>query len=184
MHGEIYMSIEHIPENISRIRRSQGYTIQDLASECGLSRQAFSKIENGKSEPKTATLIKLSKALKVDIKDILADPPGFQSLRFRSHKSYTKKELNIRQQIIYDVDRWLNDFNELGNLLHSDNMTLPSLKEKNPQQAAIRIRKYFELEDDEPVIDIIGLLENGVGMKFYFISSSLKSFFGFSVGEK
>jgi Zn-dependent peptidase ImmA (M78 family)/DNA-binding XRE family transcriptional regulator len=178
------MSIEHIPENISRIRKSQGYNIQELASKCGLSRQAYSNIENGRAEPKSTTLIKLAEVLNADIVDLLASPPEFSSLRFRSCKSLTKKELNQRQQIIYDVNRWLKDYNDLYRFLDYDEKPFPDIKTKDPQKAAKKIRDYIGINEDEPVIDIMGLLENKLDIKFYLAASKLKQFFGFSIGKE
>ena len=95
------MAIEHIAANLHRLRKASNLNMQDMANKCGLSRVAYSNIENSKSQPKSANLIRFAKVLDVDIKDIIADPPEFKSLRFRTNRRLTKQEENLREQIIY-----------------------------------------------------------------------------------
>ena len=177
------MGIEHVSENISRIRNSRGFTMQELADKCGISRVAYSNIENGKSKPKSATLIQLSKALSIDIRDLIADPPRFSSLRFRSSRALSNREKNIRQQIIYNVSRWLEDYAGLEALLKIRSPKLPDITARNAIDAAKKLRKCLRLKEDEPIIDILGLLDKRLGIKFYLVQSKLKKFFGFSVGS-
>jgi len=52
---------------IKGIRKSNGLTQSDVASRIGMQRDTFSRLENGKSTPKIATLDKLSYLYKQDI---------------------------------------------------------------------------------------------------------------------
>ena len=175
------MAVEHISVNLHRIRNARNLSMQELADKCGISRIAYSAIENGKSQPRSSNLIELANNLEVDIKDLLAEPPQFNSLRFRSAKTLNKKQLNIREQIIYDVDRWLSDYNELEKLNNIKNDFNISIDEKDPVKAAMIFREALSLDYKEPVEDVLGLLSAG-NIKFYLDSFNLKNFFGFSIG--
>lgn len=175
------MAVENISTNLFRIRKAQNLSMQELADRCNLSRVAYSAIENGKSQPKSATLIELASNLGVDIKDLLTDPPKFNSLRFRTHKTMTKQQMNMREQIIYDVSRWLNDFNQLEELTGISSPGIPDISAENPKEASEEFREHLGLDRKEPVEDITGLLSRK-GIKFYLASFALKNFFGFSIG--
>ena len=175
------MAVEHLAANLSRIRKSKGLNMQEIADRCAISRMAYSKIEHGQSQPKSGTLINLAASLKVDIQDLLAPPPQFQSLRFRTNKSLSVREKQKREQIIYDVDRWLKDYNQLEELLNVSRGELPEVEQKSPEQTAQAFRSAIDLDQYEPIADIIGLLEHR-GVKLYAESFDLAKFFGFSIG--
>jgi Zn-dependent peptidase ImmA (M78 family) len=143
---------------------------------------AYSNLEHGSSRPRSDTLVRLAEVLKADIKDLLASPPEFKSLRFRTSKTMSKRDLDTRSQIIFDVDRWLRDYNELEHMLDISSRTIPSPGEHEPVELARKLRQELGLDQKEPIVDIIGLLEKW-GLKFYLGSFSLKGFFGFSVGK-
>jgi transcriptional regulator with XRE-family HTH domain len=48
--------------------------------------QAYSAIEGGRSEPKSATLLAIAEVLQVPIAELLANQVSFRSLRMRSQK--------------------------------------------------------------------------------------------------
>lgn len=177
------MAIEHIAANLHRLRKASNLNMQDMANKCGLSRVAYSNIENSKSQPKSANLIRFAKVLDVDIKDIIADPPEFKSLRFRTNRRLTKQEENLREQIIYNVDQWLKDYNYLQELLKMAALDFPEIAEKDPVKVANKLRKMIGLGTMEPVTDVIGLLEKW-GIKFHLSAFGLKNFFGFSIGQQ
>ena len=51
-------------------REYRGLTLRGLAAEVGVSSAALSKIETGKSRPRTATLSRLADALRCDMDDL------------------------------------------------------------------------------------------------------------------
>lgn len=177
------MAVEHLAANLNRIRKSQGLKMQEIADRCAISRMAYSKIEHGRSQPKSGTLISLAASLKVDIQDLLAPPPQFQSLRFRSNKSLSVREKQKREQIIYDVNRWLKDYNQLEKLLEVSSGELPGIEAQQPEETARAFRSAIELDQYEPIADIIGLLEHK-GVKLYAETIDLEKFFGFSIGQE
>ncbi|MDA3939565.1 MAG: ImmA/IrrE family metallo-endopeptidase [Spirochaetia bacterium] len=176
------MAVENISTNLYRIRKAKNLSMQELADKCDLSRVAYSAIENGKSQPKSSTLIGLASKLDVDIKDLLAGSPEFKSLRFRTNKTMTKQQKNIREQIIYDVARWLKDYNELEEISGLSQLSIPSVSDNDPEKASEEFRKHLGLDNKEPVEDILGLLSKQ-GVKFYLAPFTLKNFFGFSIAR-
>ena len=57
--------------NIKRIRKEKGITQVDLAYACGFEKQNMQRIEAGKTSPTLKTLLKISDALEIDIKDLI-----------------------------------------------------------------------------------------------------------------
>lgn len=60
-----------IGKNVRQIRERKSFTQEELALEAGLNRAYIGYIERGERNPSTATLEKISKALKVTLKDLL-----------------------------------------------------------------------------------------------------------------
>lgn len=56
--------------NLKEIRKKKKLTQTKLAELCGLSRTAINEIENGVTEPKYSTVLKISSVLSVEPKDI------------------------------------------------------------------------------------------------------------------
>ena len=59
-----------IKSKIQRIRKEAGLTQGDLASAAGISRQAFTAIESGKSVPSTTIALRLARKLKTTVEDL------------------------------------------------------------------------------------------------------------------
>lgn len=177
------MGIEHLGRNIRRLRQSRSMTMQEAAESTGLSRMAYSNLEHGSSKPRSDTLVRLAEVFKADIRDLLASPPEFKSLRFRTHKTMSKRDLDTREQIIFDAARWLHDYNELEDMLGISSAALPEPEESDPAELARALRNELGLDEKEPIVDIIGLLEKW-GIRFYLLPFNLKGFFGFSVGKE
>lgn len=74
--GEI--TNEELAINIKRIMRKRKVNIDYLIKITELSRPAISNILNGKSCPKTSTLLKISNALNIDINKLLLRLPKLE----------------------------------------------------------------------------------------------------------
>jgi Zn-dependent peptidase ImmA (M78 family)/DNA-binding XRE family transcriptional regulator len=182
-----------IPENVRRIRTSQGLTQQEVADRAGLSRVAFRDIETGRTlSPRVGTLQGIAIALRVGLDELLAPPPRLAAARFRSLRLRARKERAQREQIVFRVARWLEDFGALEGLLDDrcpyrlapvaqEARSLPI--KGRPQRVAAMARAALGLREDEPVRDICGLLE-AAGVKVCLLESELDGFFGLSVAEE
>lgn len=60
-----------VGERIKLLRMSQSRTLQEVADQCGLSKSMISKIENDKTIPSVATLVKIAAALGTTISGLL-----------------------------------------------------------------------------------------------------------------
>ncbi|MCZ7647745.1 MAG: XRE family transcriptional regulator [Planctomycetota bacterium] len=65
------LSPEALGNRIRCLRMGQGLRVEDLANRAGFTKGFVSKIENGKSSPPIATLLKLASALGVAAADLL-----------------------------------------------------------------------------------------------------------------
>lgn len=176
------MGVENIPANLLRYRKAKGITQQQCAKDIGISRQAYSAIEAGKSAPKSGTLVSIARALDSSVPDILADPPSFSSLRFRSNKSMRKRDEAHRDILLHEFRRWLDDYAFLEELLGvRSSWEIQGVEENEPVRAAEAVRDVLDLEEEEPIDDIIGLLE-AAGTKIFTREFGLPQVFGFSAG--
>ena len=62
-------------ENLIRARKNARYSQQQLSARSGISQQAISKLENGKSSPSIYTTQRLATALRISIHDLLDENP-------------------------------------------------------------------------------------------------------------
>jgi Predicted Zn peptidase len=176
-----------IGANLRRIREAKGYSQAQVADLSGISRIAYRNIENGTSTPKVSTLQNIASGLGVKLQDLVVPIRTLSKVRFRA-----SKKMNSRDSILADVARWLEDFNYLERLLDDyevyrfkDLASELSLFQGNnrPKYAAEKARELLELNDEEPIRDIAGLLEWS-GIKVYPLSLASDSFFGLSVSEE
>lgn len=63
--------LKKIALNIKKIRKEKNLTQVDLAYACGFEKQNMQRIESGKTSPTLKTLLIISEALEVDIKDLM-----------------------------------------------------------------------------------------------------------------
>jgi len=175
-----------IATNLVRLRKGRRKTQEDVASEAGLSRGAFRKIEKGRAVPKVEHLRAIASALDVPLRELVTPVPRLHRVRFRS-----LKRLKSRDQVLVAVGRWLHDFNELEELLgeqvpHELGALWERVAELRPQgveAVAAAAREHFGLSVREPVHDICGLLESR-GVKVHSVQVANDAFLGLSVAEE
>jgi Zn-dependent peptidase ImmA (M78 family)/DNA-binding XRE family transcriptional regulator len=175
------MTGEYLGENLFRLRKSKGLSQDQLANEAGISRQAYVQIEKGKVEPKAKTLMNIANVLSITLQDLFAEPPEMATIRFRSNKRFSDKEKYIRNSMIYDVHKWLNEYNFLEKSLNLKNDFNLSVSNNEPIKAAVELREAMRIRETEPIIDILNFIENR-NVKILLMQSDLKQFFGLSIG--
>jgi len=62
---------KNIGKKIVELRLKKGWNQSELARECGKDRQALEKLENGKVNPTLYTLLEISKALNVSLRELV-----------------------------------------------------------------------------------------------------------------
>ncbi len=177
--------MEAIGQNLRRLRGARGLTQGDLAEAAGLSRPGYRAIENNESVPRVDTLQALADALELGIEDLVRPVRKLRSVRFRP-----AKKMRMREQILADVARWLDDFNELERQLQDHPETpLTRIQHRineegvdSLQGAAQITREAFGL-DHEAIRDICGLLD-AHGVKIFPVSVATDTFFGLSVSPE
>lgn len=63
-------------ESVSRLRRVQGWTQEDLAERANLHRSYLAAIETGIRNPSLDVIVKLAKGLEVPVAELFAPKPG------------------------------------------------------------------------------------------------------------
>jgi len=178
------MGYEVIGDNLRRLRNAQGLTQQQLADAAGLSRVGYRNIETGRSVPKVETVRCLAEALDVPVQQVVRQVHQIRQVRFRS-----SKRLRSREQILVDVGQRLADVTALERALDDHQpYALDGLAtdcagqgEDRAIAAAAAVRKAIGRRDDEPIRDILGLLEAN-GVKVFSIRLASDDFFGLSIG--
>ena len=181
------MELAVLSANLRRLRGAKGMTQGDLADAAGISRVGYRNIEGGTSAPKVDTLMRIAEALQVNLQVLVTPVRTLSAVRFRADKKMT-----TRTELLADVGRWLDNYNELEELLGDRRAyalaaeakkiaRLP--RENRAQKAAISAREKMGLGDESSIRDICGLLEHH-GIKVYTPQLASEGFFGLSVAER
>ncbi len=174
---------ECLAANVARLRRDRQLTQEALAEKAGLSRVALGKIERAVVVPRARTLAGLAQALEVPIGELVTPVPSLARVRFRA-----RARIHGREQILADVAQWLSAYTDLEDGLAEQRPfrfagrpeTPGSAGRPGPVDAARAARRNAGLRDEEPILDICGLLE-GNGVKLLLLEKQRDSFFGLSV---
>ncbi len=183
--GEVEMRMKTaISINLRRLRKIKSLTQQELADLAGISRTAYRNIETGASMPRGHNLNALAHALGVSVFKLTEEIPRLQSLRFRSLHTLSSQQRAEREQITADVAIWLENINELEEMLGAKIQFC--FKEHDftnfdPIDAAAEARRILDLRENQCIADICELLENA-GVKLFLMKSAPEQFFGLSVG--
>ncbi len=84
--AQITINVEKTGEKLKLITREKGYDVRDLMTLTGFSSQAIYKWFNGRSLPSTDTLVVLSKALDMEIIELLVIDGEFDFYRKRLYQ--------------------------------------------------------------------------------------------------
>jgi transcriptional regulator with XRE-family HTH domain len=101
-----------ISTNLLRLRKARNLTQETVAEAAGFSRSAYRNLEKGQAEPRSETLRALADALGVPLRELVSPVRRLEHVRFRSLKRFKR-----RDQVLAEVGRWLQDFEELEALL-------------------------------------------------------------------
>lgn len=78
----ISVQIERVAGRLRYLRRKQGFTAKEAAKRAGVSHESISFMESGRQAITLRTLIKLSMAYGVTLKDIFVFPEGEVAPRY------------------------------------------------------------------------------------------------------
>jgi Zn-dependent peptidase ImmA (M78 family)/DNA-binding XRE family transcriptional regulator len=170
-----------LAQNLVRLRRGRDWSQADTAQRVGISRIAYANLEGGKANPRSETLYALAEALEVPVERLLQEVRPLTNVRFRSNK-----KLKTREQILCDVERWLRGYSDVEKALGEPRKDTSILRVsiKDPKEAAYAIRRASKISMEEPIRNIVGLLEEHMGIKVLLIPTESDGFFGLSIGER
>lgn len=179
------MDLTILSGNLRRIRSAKGKSQAEVADAAGLSRVGYRNIEGGASAPRVDSLMQIASALDVRLEELLTPVRTLTGVRFRAQKKMT-----TRGELLTDVARWLDDYNDVEALLdakerfafagvHKKVEGLPR-GEARARKAAELARRAVKLTDRDAIRDICGLLEDN-GAKVFTPKLASEGFFGLSV---
>lgn len=176
------MDKESISKNLIRLRNSLKLNQEDFAEKLEIPISTYRNIELANSLPSIITLKKIADKFNMDINIFLQPVKELKFVRFRADKNMKKREHTLSL-----ISFWLNDYNRLENLLDDkknytfNNFNFVNVDNLNPVEIAKETRIKLELNEDEPIKDICGLLEKN-GIKIYNKEfKSIDNFFGLSI---
>jgi Zn-dependent peptidase ImmA (M78 family)/DNA-binding XRE family transcriptional regulator len=177
-----------LSHNLRRLRDARKLSQAEVADRAQLSRVAYGNIESGAAQPRVETLMRIAEVFGVKLQDLLTPTRSLRAVRFRALKRMTSRE-----QVLVDVVRWLENYNELEGMLKERiafrfDRLLRELAKMSPgaeraKVAAERARHALNLAPDASIRDICGLLQERGGVKVYPMALASDAFFGLSVAK-
>ncbi|MFI3174580.1 MAG: XRE family transcriptional regulator [Bacillota bacterium] len=139
---------------LSKARIYRGFTTSELAEKIDCQRQTISMYENGKSKPIDYHVIqKLSEVLEFPVKffmeediDLSVGSTYFRAL-LTTKKKYRKEQVS-KMEFVSQIFNFLNEYIQFPTL------DLPDFDGCNPEEAATRLREYWQL-GTKPIENII-----------------------------
>lgn len=174
-----------IPSRITEARESRAMAMEDLARSIDVTRQSVSKYERGIISPSPEVLQAISYTLNFPIeffyKSELNNEAKDSALFFRSNSGVAKK---VKSACKYQV-KWTDEVKkQLSKFVHFVERDVPvidsnyeDLTFEDIEELSLSIRKAWGLGDD-PIKDLIGILENRGIIVGQFATSNFCSFKG------
>lgn len=156
-----------VPSRITEAREARAMSMGELADEIKVTRQSISKYERGIINPAPEALQAISNTLGFPIdffyKDELVANARSSSLFFRSKAKISKK---VKTACGYQI-KWANEVRKqlseyvdfLGHEVPTIDVDYEDLSFADIEELALSVRHAWGLKD-EPVKDLIGVLEN------------------------
>jgi transcriptional regulator with XRE-family HTH domain len=63
--------VQRLAENVRRLRHERNITQEELAARAGIHRTQTGAIETGRHEPRVSTLVRIARALDVELSELL-----------------------------------------------------------------------------------------------------------------
>ena len=106
------MNQVQVGKQIRRIRQGKELSQENVAEELGITKGAFSKIENGTTNVPLARLLQIAKVLEVDITEFFKDSKAVSKAEDPKlqYGFATKSDIEEMMKVIQSM---LNDINEL-----------------------------------------------------------------------
>lgn len=164
-----------------KARRLSGLSLDELSEISLISKPAISKYENAQRMPDSSNIIKLSKALKVDMDFFFSNPSG-DEIQVEAISNWTlfhREEYKVKQDDISIIKNQTADF--LERYFELEKISSSKVEFKNPvedltisnkhdaEKAAKKVRKSWKL-GNLPLKNIVNTLENK-GVKIFQVEN-------------
>ena len=154
-----------IGERLKRFRLARGMSLDDLeaAIDGMVTKQALSKYERGKMQPKATTLNRIAAALDVKSNQLWGEPAcHIEWVAYRKRTRLGKKEQEQLQGFVAEVlEKQVLLLERMGerNSLELPIQGFPVHKIKDAEGAALALRQQWDLGID-PIANLVGILED------------------------
>jgi transcriptional regulator with XRE-family HTH domain len=98
-----------VGQEIRRLREAKGWSQPKLAVEAGVAVSGVSQIENGRRNPNSSTLVKLARALDVDVADFF---PKVEAPLWSDNSSAERRDADVTQRFddVLEVTGYLDEY--------------------------------------------------------------------------
>lgn len=162
---------EYEPVRIRKARIMAGYSMQEIATLLGITRQSISQYELGRAKPSDSTIIKLSELTHLPI-SYFSKPPGLSGTKgavfFRkSNKNVTKKQweaIDEKSELLIEI------YNQISEFIDFPKVNLPIIPYDINQEISLeemddiaqQVRSSFDIPDG-PIEFLVDVLhKNGI----------------------
>lgn len=174
-----------IPSRITEAREARAMSMEDLANKIGVTRQSVSKYEKGIISPSPKMIQTISCVLFFPIdffyKAEVKSTARSSSLFFRSNSGIARKVKTACKYQVKWVDEVKKQLERYVDFIERDVPTIDidyeDLSEEDVENLALSVRRDWGLADD-PIKDLIGLLENKGVIVAQFAASAFCNFKG------
>lgn len=153
-----------VGRNLKRIRLLKNLSLKDAGILLNMSAPAVSKYEKGEIIPNSEKLIEFANAYDVKVLDLLKtyEAPEMKFSAFRKRKRLQGENLELLKDIIQNKVADYLEIVELNELKSTKNKIIkyPCNCEKDAELAAEDFRKNYKLSINQPIPDLINILEN------------------------
>lgn len=156
--------MNEIGKNLKRIRLLKNLSLEKAGNLLKMSAPAVAKYEKGKIIPNSEKLIEFANAYSVNVIDILKsyNTPKMKFNAFRKKQRLQGQNLELLKEIIQNNVADYLEVIEL-NKIKSNNIKLKRYlcnSFEDAESAADKFRKDYELSINQPISDLISILEN------------------------
>lgn len=156
--------MNEVGKNLKRIRLLNNLSLKKAGDLLNMSAPAVAKYESGKIIPNSEKLIKFANAYNVKVLELLKvyNVPEMKFNTFRKKQRLKGQNLNLLKEIIQNK---VSDYLEVIELskLNSNNINIKKYLCNNyedAENAAEKFRKDYKLSINQPIPDLINVLEN------------------------
>ena len=156
--------MKDVGKNLKRIRLLKNLSLEKAGNMLDMTAPAIAKYESGQIIPNSEKLIKFAKAYDVKVLDLLRsyNTPEMKFNSFRKKQRLQGQNLELLKEIIQNKVADYLEVIELNEIKPSNN----KLKKyscnifEEAEEAADRFRKDYDLSINQPISDLISILEN------------------------